>query len=113
MNGKDVLDSFDLYDDHFFDQEIDTVSELDRNAVVIYGENLFDLEADPELLELVRQTHPVGPLQQSWSQFGMNSIGGTEDAVRQFSVDKMNFVPSVRLRVLRGSAFVTQRVGRL
>jgi hypothetical protein len=112
MNGKNVLDSFDLDDYHLFDQKIDAVSELNRDAIVVYGKDSLDLEVEPECLEFVRQTNPVGPLQQSWPQFGMHSISGAEDAVGQFPVNKMNSVPFVRFGVLRGSAFTTQRVGR-
>jgi hypothetical protein len=113
MNGKKILDSFDLDDHRFLDKEIDTVSELNRNAIVIYGKGLLDLEADSALLELVRHETPVGSLQQSWPQSGMDAISGAEDDVRESAVNEMNSVFPVRGRVLRGSAFVTQRQGRI
>src|SRR2546423_1644738 len=119
MNGKDVLHSFDLNHHHFFDKEIDTVTELNRNSIVSDGKYLFDLDANAEFAQFVCHADSVRPLQQSWPQSGMNSIGSAEDVVCNLPVNQMYSVSSVRVRVLCGSAFDrgkavgTQRVGRL
>ena len=51
MNGKNVLHSFDLDHRYSFDEEIDTTTELNRNSIVRDGKDLFDLEADAELVQ--------------------------------------------------------------
>ena len=112
MNGKNVLHSFALDDHHFFDKEIDTVSELNRNSIISDGKDFLDFEADAEFVQFVRHTNPIRPLQQSWPQFGVHSIGGAEDAIRDSAMNEMYSVSFVRVRALRGSAFHTQGMGR-
>ncbi len=112
MNGKNVLHGFDLDDRHFFDKEIDTVTELNRHSVVSDGKSLFDLEADAECVLFVRHTNPIRPLQQSWPQFGTNLIDSAEDAVRDAAMDEIYSVSSVRVSALRGSACGAQGMGR-
>ena len=109
MNGKNVLDGLDLDNHRFFDKEIDTVTELNRNPVVSNRKDVFDLEADTEFAQFVRHADPVRPLKQSWPQSGMNSIGGIQNEVREVAMNEMISVSSVRVRALRGSAFDTQR----
>src|SRR5713101_280863 len=119
MNGKNILHSFDLDDHHVFDEEIDTITELDRDPIVSDVKDLFDLETDAEFVQFVRHANPAGPLQQPWPQFGMNSIGSAQDVVCNVPMSQMSYVTSARVRVLRGSAFDrcsacdTQRMGRL
>src|SRR5580765_695658 len=112
MNGKNVLDGLDLDNHHFFDKEIDTVTELNRNPVVNNRKDLFDLESDAAFAQFVSHANPVPPLQQAWPQSGMNAIAGIQDGVCEFAVNEMIAVSSVRVRPLRGSAFDRQREGR-
>src|SRR2546428_8206684 len=98
MNGKNVLDGFDLDNHRFVDKEIDTVAERNRNPVVNNGKDLFGLEADAEFVQFVRHANPVRSLQQTWPQSGMNSIGGIQNGVCEFAVNEMISVPSVRVR---------------
>ena len=112
MNGKKVLNSFDFHDDRVFDQEVHTISKVDRNAIISNGKGLFDLKSNTESFQFVRQTDAIGLLKQTRSQPRVDRVGGTKDAVRSLSVNEMKTVSSVRFRVLRGSAFVTQREGR-
>jgi hypothetical protein len=112
MNGKDVLNGFDLDDHCLLDKEVDAVTKLNRNSLVNYRKGLFDFKVDGEFLQFVSHANPIGSLQQSWPQFGMNPIRCTQDAVCQSGVNKMMSVSSVRVRALRGSAFETQMADR-
>jgi hypothetical protein len=56
----------------------------------------------------VSETHTIRPLEQPWPESGMNAIGSAQHRVRDSRVNEMNSVPSVRVRVLRGSALFTQ-----
>src|ERR1700704_5624147 len=104
MNGNNVLDGLDLDNHRFFDKEIDTVTELNRNPIVNNRKDFFGLEADAEFAQFVRHANPVRPLKQSWPQSGMDSC--------EFAVNEMIAVSSVRVRALRGSVFATQREDR-
>ena len=113
MNGKKILNSFDFHDDRVFDQEVDAISKVDRSAIISNGKDLFDLKSNTESFQFVSQTDAIGPLKQPRPQLRMDLVCGTKDAVRQSSVNEMKSVLSVRVRVLRGCAFITQREGRV
>jgi hypothetical protein len=108
MNRKDGFNRFYLDNDGIFDQEIDTVAEIDRDSVINDGKHLLGFEHEAKPSHLMRHAYPIRPLQQPRSEPGMHGTGGSQNATRGLGLDESDTVASVRLRVLRGTAFVKQ-----
>ena len=109
MNGKQVLDRLDLHDDRVLDDEVHAVAQLNGDVVINDREGLLGYELHATFGELVCETHTIRPFEQSWPEFGMNVVRGAENDVRDARMKQMNAVPSVRIRVLRGGEFVSNK----
>ena len=64
VNRQDCFNRF-YFDDHFaFDEEVDTVTEFNNDAVVFDWKWFFGLERHVKTLQFVAQTGPVRPFEK-------------------------------------------------
>jgi hypothetical protein len=57
----------------------------------------------------VAYAHLVGTLEKPWPESRMNSVGSSQNGIRNLSVNERCAVSSVRVGVLRGRAFCTSK----
>ena len=86
MNGKDRLNRLDLDDHAIIDQHIDSVPELDRDAIVLNGKDLLAFDCDAHPAKFVGQTFTIGPFEQTGAQSGVHAVSGTQDGMCCFAV---------------------------
>jgi hypothetical protein len=108
VDGKYLLDRLHFDDDGIFDQKIDSVSELERNAIVLNGKRLLGFECDMQLCQFVSEAGTVWTFEEPWPELGMDSERSAKNAFCDPAMYELISVPSVRVRVLRGSAFLKQ-----
>ena len=96
-----------------FDEQVDTVTEFKNDAVVFDWKWFFGLERHVKTLQFVAETRPVRPFEKPRTELGMHSVRGVQDVICDAAVNELNTVSSVRIRVLRVSAFRKQTAGRV
>ena len=108
MHRQDRLDGLHLDDDRIFDQDVEPVSHIDSESVILHGKKLLGLECQVVSLEFQAQTLAIRAFHQSWAESGMNSIGGGQNPIGNLAVNQIDSVSSVRIRALRGDVFWQQ-----
>jgi hypothetical protein len=112
VDGKDLLNCFDLDNNLLFDEQINSIPHFDSDSVIDDGKDLLGFEIRMHLVQLVAETFVIRPFQQARTKSRMDSVGGTDNAVGGSAVDEFDPV-LVRGRVLRGSAFGEQERVRI
>jgi hypothetical protein len=107
MNGKDRLNRLHFNDHLMIDQEINSISGVNRDFVIHDRKHFLGFNDCADFLEFITQTLAIWALQQSRTQLGMNTVGSTDNAVSGFAVYKPSYAV-VRSRVLRVSAFIAR-----
>jgi hypothetical protein len=79
VDRQQLGDGLHFDDDAAFDEEIDSVACVNRHFIVDDRKQCLGFDGEPGVLKLVCQTHPVGPLQKTWTQTGVHAIGESQD----------------------------------
>ena len=88
-------------------------SHIYGNSIVFDRKDFFGLESNTKFGQFVAHADTVRFFQQSWPELRVDAVRGTENIVGDSLMNQMISVSSgCRFRVLRGSAFGTQRVDR-
>ena len=104
MNGQNLFDGFDFHDDLVLHEQIDAISQINRDVVVNHREWLFEFKGHPESAQFMTKAGLIRAFQQPRAELGMDPIGGAENIVGDAAVDQLNSVSFVRFRLLRGGA---------
>ena len=108
VNGQDRFDGLDFNDHCVFNEDVDPITEVDRDAIVFKGARLFGFVRESMASQLVTQADAIRPLQQPWPESGMHLIRGAQNAVGNPPVNKGMAVSFVRVRDLSVCAFGKQ-----
>jgi len=83
MNGRDLIDSFQLKDQGVFYDKIDPLTaDLD---VLVFHDNVFlPFKSNAVEFELVAQGFLVNAFQVAWPQDPVDFNGGPDDSMDQF-----------------------------
>src|SRR4051812_6513196 len=82
MNWGDLLHTFELHNNQIVYQEIDTIPQIDANALIYHGQLDLDFAVETLLPEFIRQTYRVSFLKKSGAKGGMFFDGCANDGMR-------------------------------
>ena len=104
MNSLDLLDTLEFEDQLALHQNINPVSTIELDILVVHRLWVLQLECDSIAVQLVRQALFVGRFEQSRAQMTVNLNGAANH-----TIGKIVEFPLRALRVLRGEADLLQK----
>jgi hypothetical protein len=111
MQREQFLHCFEFENDAVFDDEIDSVSGVQLNAVIDDRKPHLMCERDTVLRELIAETCVVSAFKAAGTEFAVDFESGTENLFRNRSVQsQINYL--CVLRVLCGGEFSVQMMVR-
>jgi hypothetical protein len=84
MYRRYSLDRLDLRDHQLLHHQIHTISEFEPDSVIHNRQPHLSSRPCASLAQLVLKTGGVCALQQSWTEFGLNTRAGRNDGMADF-----------------------------
>ena len=78
MDGVNCLDAFDLDDGQVFDQQVNSVSQIESLAFIHHGEADLRVHVEAAFAEFVGQARMIGTLQEAGAEDGMHFHRGAD-----------------------------------
>lgn len=84
MNRQQLTHGLEFHDDGILDKQVESVANVDRQAVVLQRKDYFDGGPQAAFGQLVAQAGAIGAFEEAWAERRMNSDRSPHDLPRDF-----------------------------